>query len=436
MEPLISFITTDFSGITRGRAIPTSDFKADGTNSVGWVPANASINPFDQVVPGNPWGSRGDLRLLADPHSRFSIAIEGSVSPLDVVFSDIIHLDGTRFCCCARTLLKNVLAELTSLTGLELVSAFEHEFQLIDPPWRRAAAFSLQAQRSADPLGGEIVAALRTAGIEPEVFIPEFGENQFEVSVGPKHGLRAADEAVLLREIVREAVRNRQLSCSFTPKLGPKSVGNGVHIHFSLVTKSGEPTSYDASNPGGMSSVTSKFVAGILKHLKALVAITAPSPVSYLRLKPHSWSSSYTWLGDKNREATVRICPLNILSGQNPARGFNIEYRAADATASPHLALAFLVKAGLAGIQENFPPPAIFEGDPTALSAAERENRGLHRLPESLQAALQEFEGDTQLNTLFEPEALSTYLGLKRSEIAEVSGKTDDEACAKYAGVY
>jgi glutamine synthetase len=99
------------------------------------------------------------------------------------------------------------------------------------------------------------------------------------------------------------------------------------------------PALCDAENPGCVSNVGGSFVAGILQHLPALIAFTAPSPISGLRLLPHQWSASYTWFGNQDREASLRICPVPRIGKSDPAKAFNIEYRPADATACPHLAL-------------------------------------------------------------------------------------------------
>ena len=92
------------------------------------------------------------------------------------------------------------------------------------------------------------------------------------------------------------------------------------------------------------------FAAGIVRHMAALTALAAPSAVSYQRLKPHHWAASWTTLGEKDREATLRICPTSERPGYDPSRAFNMEFRAADATASPHLSLAMLIRAGIEGL--------------------------------------------------------------------------------------
>ena len=435
-EPLITFVTTDYAGITRGRSIARSSYKPKHNKSVGWVPANMSLTPFDLIADPNPWGSSGDLRLLPDDSAHYSLRPAGSATDLNIVMSDIVELDGSPWKCCPRSFLKSALADLESATGATLVATFEHEFQILDANWPAAPAFSLQAMRRADPFGPELMAALRSAGVEPEVFIAEYGRDQFEVTMAPSNGLVAADRAVVLREAVRELSRNHGWRCSFAPKTAVEGVGNGVHMHFSFCDKKGRRVAYEAGKPGNMSALAASFVAGIIRHLPALVAFTAPNPISYLRLQPHHWSSSYTWFADRNREASLRICPINRIGNNDPAKAFNIEYRPADATASPHLALGVMVRAGLAGIRAKLPAPPLFSGDPELLSDAERKNLGLRRLPTSLAEALSCMLADNIVTSWFDPLAIETYVGMKRKEM-ELAGSTLDNAlCRRYAEIY
>jgi glutamine synthetase len=83
----------------------------------------------------------------------------------------------------------------------------------------------------------------------------------------------------------------------------------------------------------------------------ALCAITAPSVISYERLRPNAWSASVTNLGHRDREAFLRICPVSERPGADVAKSFNLEFRAADAAAAPYLALGAMVRAGLDGLR-------------------------------------------------------------------------------------
>lgn len=291
---LVTFITTDYAGITRGRSFPAADLRPGAGQSMGWVPANMSLTPFDVIADPNPWGSAGDLRLLADEVARFRVDLPGAATPFDVMISDITDLAGAPWPLCPRGMLKAAVADLRAQTGLQIRASFEHEFQLFGTAHGAAPAFSLRALRQVDPFGPALVAACQAAGLMPETFIAEYGRDQFEITLAPCPAVEAADRAVILREITRETARLMGWSASFAPKNAVDSVGNGVHIHYSLADDRGNPVSYDPAMPGGASRLMASFTAGILRHMPALVAITAPSQISGLRLQPHNWSSSHT----------------------------------------------------------------------------------------------------------------------------------------------
>ena len=432
---LITLVTTDHAGITRGRALSRAAYEADNTKTCGWVPANFSLTPFGEIASPNPWGSAGDLRLRPDPDARFTCHPQGSATALDFVMSDVVNLDGSDFVACPRTLLSQALAALKAETGLSVTASFEHEFQFTDGAGE-GAPFSLTKLRGMEEFSEDLFRSLEEAGLGPENLLPEYGAHQFEVTVKPSDALAAADRAVALREILKEVARTHDRAITFSPKAAPDGVGNGLHIHLSLSDEAGRPVTYDAAGPGGLSPRAQRFAAGIVRHMRALIAFTACSAISGIRLQPHNWSSSYTWLGDRDRESSLRICPVVTMGGKKPDAQFNMEYRAADCTASPHLALAVLVMAGLQAFRETLPPAPVFSGDPDLLSEAEREKLGLFRLPTSIDACLKALQADAVVQGWFDPLMLESYIGMKRKEEALMAGLTDAERCARYAEIY
>ena len=209
--PLVTIATTDLCAITRGRSISAASLKETATRGVGWVPANSSLTPFDIIADPNPWGSQGDLRLLPDLAARYRVASSRAPTPFDLVMADIVELDGAPWEGCPRSILKRALADFEAETGLAILSAFEQEFQIVGAPWRPAPAFSLQALRRCDPFAPELMSALDEAGVEPEVFLPEYGRDQFEISCGPALGEASADRAAAVREIVKEIARTQRI---------------------------------------------------------------------------------------------------------------------------------------------------------------------------------------------------------------------------------
>jgi glutamine synthetase len=435
LVPLAAIVTTDLTAITRGRFLPADRLAAAAATGIGWVPANISLLPSGVIAADDVWGSSGDLRVLPDLRARAVASLTGAPTPFDLTPGDIVNLDGSPWPACARTALREALAAFTAATGLKILAAFEHEFQLLDANLPDAHPFAYDALRRIEPFAGSYYAALAEAGVEPETLIPEYGPNQFEITTAPADALVAADRAVVIREITREMARLRGWRATFAPKTAPDVVGNGVHIHFSFVDAAGGPAGFDPLGPGRLSPVAASFAAGVLAHLPSFLAVTAPNPVSYLRLKPHNWSSAWTWLGERDREASLRICPTVEFAGKEPARQFNLEYRAADATANPYLALAALVRAGLHGVERKLAAPPVFSGDPAALSQAEREALGLRRLPETLAAALDHFEKGAARDW-FPPELIGSFVAVKRAEVAASQGLSELELCQSCARFY
>jgi glutamine synthetase len=434
-EDLIQICCCDIAGQVRGKGFPASRLEHHRRFGVGWTPTNIMINCLGSI-PATPFGPRGDLYL---------VPVEGSEVVLDFAdgtpverwfLGDILNLDETPWDCCPRAFLKRALAELEARAGLRLKASFEHEFHLEGAHHRSGDSYALSSLRSVAPFTHDFVAALRVNGLEPETFLPEYGPRQYEITVRPAIGVAAADRAVKLREICRAVAERHGLVASFAPVVTRGIVGNGVHIHFSLEDLTGNPVSYAREAPGGLAATTAAFAAGILRHVRAVCALTAPSLLSYERLRPHAWAAYWGNLGQRDREALLRICPLPTAADVDPAPRFNLEFRAADAAASPYLQLGMLVMAGLQGITDGLEAPPIYDGDPEELSEAERQAMGIQDLPRSLEEALKALEADAVAGGWLGPTLRDAYLMHKRGEIGMLQGLDADEICRRYAEAY
>jgi glutamine synthetase len=435
-QPLVTIATTDFAAVTRGRPVFEESLERVAKSGIGWVPANIALTPFDTIANPNPWGSSGDLRILPDLSARYRTTMTGAATPFDLVLGDVVELDGTPWRACSRTFLKRALADLKARGGLSMTATFEQEFQLAPDGGPIPHAFSVEALRRADPFAPRLAACLAEAGVDPEMVLAEYGADQFEATHAPTHALQAADRAIAIREITREVARYLGRPASFSPKTSLEGVGNGVHIHFSFSTLDGTPATYAADRQGGLSEIAGAFCAGIIAYLPAFLTLTASSVASYYRLKPHNWSSSYTWLAERDREATLRLCPIVAIGGRDPAKQFNIEFRAADASANPYLSLGALVRAGLAGIESHLATPPIVSGDPGLMTEAERAAKGLRRLPESLDEALCAFEEEPFVGSWLDPIAKESFLAMKRAEMAALEGLDPGAVCERYRAAY
>lgn len=441
---LASFLCTDLGGVTRGRAFPVSDLDARFRTGVGWVPINQTITPFDHIPDSELWGSSGDIRLIGDPETRVRLDLGLGAGPLHFYLCDIYGLDGAPWPVCARGFLKQSMRMLEEQAGLRVVAAFEHEFAFLDAEpgeWPEqgnviGSGFGHSRLREITPYGEYLVEALTQAGQEPETFLPEFELGQFEITCRPGPALAAADRSVIVRELAHDVAQQLGRRVTFSPKVTPERLGNGVHIHFSLTDLDGKPVMRDKEKAGGLSDLAGQFAAGVVDHLPALCALTAPSVLSYERLVPHQWSAAYTCLGLQNREAALRICPGGTLGGGKPAQQYNLEYRAADATANPYLALGAIIRAGLEGLTGKLETPPLVNSDPDALDEASRKKLGIKRLPTSAAEALSALKSDAVAKAWFAPELRESYFLMRQAEIESLSGLSAEELCRKYRNVF
>ncbi|MEM1268392.1 MAG: glutamine synthetase family protein [Pseudomonadota bacterium] len=433
MKPLIFAATCDLAGKVRGKAFPAEDLERRLIRGVGWTPTNVQINCFDGIGE-SPFGALGDLLLIPDRSADVRAVYDAQTEHF--ILGDIVSLDGEPWALCTRSILKDALARLERVAGVQLLAAFEHEFQLLSDPVRDGEAYGRAGFEANRVLCESLMQRLSEAGLAPDSIMKEYGRNQYEVVIGPELGVRAADAAVILRELTRSTARHLGEVATFTPIRDPASVGNGVHIHMSFVDADGAPVTYDDAAPYGMSRLTQAFAAGVLKYLDAILALTAPSVISYLRLTPHRWSAAYNNLGFRDREASLRVCPVTAKDPASIARQFNLEYRAGDAAACPHLALAAIVHAGCQGIEEDLPAPTPTEEDVSLLSDAALSDMGLQRLPTTLDAALDRFAANKVVATWFRDPFCEVYRLHKLAEIAHVAGLETKAQCRAYEATY
>lgn len=415
-EQIVFVGTSDLSGHFRGKSFPEADLPARLARGVALSPTNLFFSALGPVQ-STPFGTQGEVLLVPDPATRVSVPFDGAAELF--YLGDLRTLEGAPWDFCPRHVLRRALERLAQETGLRVLAAFEQEFTYSGAPAQPMQPYELDAYRRQGAFGETLLAALRHAGLVPESFLAEYGARQFEVTVAPARGLRAADEAVITRELTQAVAYRFGERVSFAPLSDPAASTNGTHIHFSLWTEGDAPVLYDERAPWQLSAPGRQFVAGVLHHLPALCAVTAPSPPSYYRLRPNGWAPSRVDAGPLDRGAALRVCPVVATAPEERARQYNLEFRVADATASPYLALAVLVQAGLDGIRHG-----------RQIDAIPRS------LPDSLDAALLALEASTAAREWLGPDLCAAYLEFKRAEIRAVADLDEAAVCRRYAEVY
>ncbi|MEP0947057.1 glutamine synthetase family protein [Leptolyngbya subtilissima DQ-A4] len=418
----VRVVWCDNGNVIRGKAIHidalTRQLEGGETVAVGLSAAQQAIPVVaDAVAPGSGLGPVGEVWLVPDWKTLQMLPYApGQARALGEMVKD-----GQPWPWCSRQFLKRMVQRAGD-RGLTIKAAFEPEFYLLkqrDQDIFPADNMPFAASLAMD-LHQEVVMAIADAlsaqGMAVEQYYPESGPGQQEISVRYTDALAAADQQVVYRETVKAIAHQHGLVASFVPKLFESCAGSGCHLHLSLWE--GEQNLMP-DGAGGLSETARSFTAGLLHHLPALMAITTPSPNSYRRLQPHSWSGAYAAWGMDNREAALRV-PSNF-SLPSPT---HLELKTVDGAANPYLALGGAIAAGLDGIAQGYSLPEPVQQDPGSLSEEERGDRGIALLPQSLAESLAALETNSLLlDALGEPLA-KTYLAVRRAELAAMADMT------------
>jgi glutamine synthetase len=414
---LVRFLWCGNDGTIRAKASGRNGLKGRLRTGIGLTVGMQAMNGLDQLQPVPGMGPVGEVRLVPDLDT---FRVLPYAPHTGAVLTDHVALDGEPAPICQRSFLKRQEARLAE-RGLVLRTSFENEFSLatrVDggyAPIDSALCFSTIGATAAQDYVDELVAALEAQRIPLQQYYTELGHGQQEISTGHAPALQAADEQLLVRETIRGIAARHGLVASLAPKPWPDNAGNGGHVHFSLWE--GDRNRFYGDRDG-LSTEARSFVAGVLQHLPALCALTAPSFNSYHRIVPQCWAGAFVCWGLDNREAPVRVA--SVFRGSEEA-STNVELKACDASCNPYLALGGLIAAGLDGLERGLEPPAPVDVDPASIDEAERVERGIAPLPASQAEALDALERDELLRGALGPVLAGSYLAVRRSESAAYS---------------
>ncbi len=426
---MVATTFVDNSGIARVKSVPLSLFPHLAGWGVGFSPSFDRFRADDWIA-GSGTGVEpvGDLRLVPDVRRVVPLAAQPgwAWSP-----ADRYQQSGFPHPQCSRLLLSRT-TEALAARGVTVKAAFEIEWVVSEGmgdeflPAVRGPGYSMARLVDRSDYCREVVEALLAEGIAVEQFHPEYAAGQLEVSVAAESPVEAADTSVLVRATIRAVGARHGMRTSFSPKVDVSGVGNGGHVHLSL-WRDGQNLMAGGDGRFGLTAEGDSFGAGVLNRLPALLALGAPSPVSYLRLVPSHWAGAYACWGLENREAALRMVTGSLGSEATAA---NLEVKCVDLLANPYLLLAALLTAGSAGIDEEATLPEPVDVDPAALSDDELLRRGLTRLPLTLGEAVEAFQSDEALTSAFGAELVASIVAVRESDIENFAEATDEEIAA------
>ena len=393
----------DVNGSIRGKALRPAAFESAVRHGTVMTDLILGLDPVDTPITDfERFGIRtgaADLVVHPDPETLHQLTWRPGWR---VCLATPSWPDGTSCDFAPREVFRHVLNEIGEL-GYEPLAALEYEIRLWDgdgQPMSSGISYSLTEIGRYGEFVSRLIPALEGLGVDLSAVHTEAGPGLLELNLEPRRGLRAADDAALVKFAMKELAASMGMRASFLAKTAPGEEGSSGHIHFSCWD--GQTNAF--AGPDATDQIPPVFgaaIAGVLEHLPAASLLLNPNVNSYKRLVP-GWFApiNATW-GYENRSCAVRA-----IRSDRPNL-WRFECRRPGADANPYLALAAVTASAADGMKNKAEPPPPIEGDAYALA-------NLPELPGSLESAIRAFEGDRGLQSAL-GEGFSAYYTTSRA---------------------
>lgn len=424
----------DLHGIPKCKSVPIAHIMRmlDGSEMF----TGAALDGVPQAV--------NDDEVCAKPDPSSAIVLPWN--PEIVWLASDLYLRGTPFEACSRHILRRALARAAEM-GFRFNLGIETEFFILrhtadggfgviserdrlDKP-----AYDVRTLLDYYPVIDELVSAMNRLGWDVFSFDHEDAVGQFETDFAYADALVMADRFTFFRFMAHEIARKHGYFASFMPKIWVNRTGSGAHFNMSLAgLDSGRNLFEDPSDVQscGLSKLGYQFIAGVLRHARAICAVAAPLVNSYKRLILKGSMSGYTWApvyicyGGNNRTNMLRI----------PMGGGRVECRMPDIACNLYLAAAMIVSAGLEGIREALDPGAPHMENMYDYSRADLDRLGIALLPRTLLEAVEAFAADPLSREVFGDLMFKTFLEYKTREWTEYHNHVSDWERARYLTMF
>lgn len=342
--------------------------------------------------------------------------------------------DGSRFFGDPRRLLEDQVAAFAAL-GLTPVVAIEYEFYFVDPergadglprppagPLTGRREYRTQINSMTDlneysRLLADIDSACRAQNVPATSALAEYGPGQYEVNLAHSpDALRACDEALRFKRIVKSMARAHGCEATFLPKPYQDMAGSGLHVHVSLLR--GDQNIFAAADPLA-SEPLRHAIGGTLATLADGMAICAPGPNSYRRFRRESYVPIHATWSINNRGSAVRV------PASDPAN-LRIEHRLAGADANPYLVVAWVLAGIRHGLAQRLEPPPVTTGNAYEVTAEE--------LPVHWIQAIERFARSAFAAREFGGRFVNLYTTVKRAELEEFAAQVTPLEIRRWLG--
>ena len=421
----------DLNGQMRGKRVPPS-YADKLTKGAVRMPLSAlNVDIWGADIKGSPLVfESGDADGVLRPTERGPVPMPWLGTPTALVPMCLYDDEGTPFAGDPRHALTAVLNRYAE-RGWSIIAATELEFTLLDasgvaprPPLNPVTGRRLQDEAvlsmaeldAFDAFFTDLYDGCAAMGIPAQVAISESGIGQFEINLNHQGALRCADDTWLFKILTRGLARKHGFTATFMAKPYPEDVGNGMHVHFSVLDAEGRNV-FDNGEADG-TEVLRAAIAGCLAAMPGSTLIFAPHGNSYMRFVPSAHAPTGASWAYENRTAALRIP-----GGASAAR--RIEHRVAGGDINPYLMLAAVFGAALVGIKDSMRPPSPISGNAYQIEK-------VPQLAPDWRSAISAFEVDPLIARIFAADLIRYMTMTKRQEIARFADRPPEEHWLSY----
>ena len=427
---------TDPCGVPRGKTASIGELSrlyAQGRPVAGSI-LGLDVTGTDVDATGLVWDT-GDADLICRPVAGTLARAPWLARPTAQVILSMYAEDGTPAPADPRHVLARAMAGLLR-RGLRAVLAVELEFYVlrgssvgptpgaapvpagsISPESGRIEAYGLARLEELAPMFDEVYAAARLQGLPAETLMAEYAPGQFEITLTHRaDALRAVDEAIMLKRLLRGVATRHGLTVTFMAKPFADLAGSGMHLHASLVDaqtdEAGAVNLFAAEDPAG-TPLLRHAIGGLKATMAESLLVFAPNGNSYRRFRSRSYAPTRATWGINNRSVSLRI-PLG------PAHSRHVEHRVCGADANPYLAAAVVLAGMEEGIARQLDPGPPVSGNGYLAPAQPRE------LPQTWHEAIERAAASSFLAQALGEDFLKVFLAIKRQECERFSAEVTE----------
>jgi len=423
----IDIVLTDANGVGRGKIVRRHELEAIYRNG-RHMPISIlglDITGEDVHETGLIWAT-GDGDLRAWPIPGTLVPLTGTSPARGQVLMVMHHLDGTPMSSDPRHALVTQVERLAA-KGLHPAGAFELEFFLLAnerdgdgkvQPARavldgrasgKTEVYSVDHLHGMEPLFSDIYAAAKAQGIPAETVISEYAPGQYELTLNYRTDvLRAADDLVMLKRIVRAQARRHGVTACFMAKPIEKYAGSGMHFHVSLVNDSGRNVFAEKDGEGWKPELL-HALGGLATTMAESMLVFAPHANSWRRFVSQSYAPVAPTWGVNNRSVALRVP-----AGEVKAR--RIEHRPSGVDANPYLVAATVLAGISKGLDEKLAP-----GPETTGNGYEAASEAGKAMPVDWRAAIEAAKASDFLKDALGPDLHRTFTEIKHAEYLRVA---------------